>query len=154
MAEEIRAARPDEAPALSAMALRSKAHWGYDDAFMQACVAELTVTPRTIETQPVFVLDAAGTLAGFYGLERIDETRVELYWLFVDLPWIGKGAGTKLLAHAITAAQAGGFRRMIIQSDPNAERFYLRAGATRVGERYSASHPERALPLLELPLLE
>ncbi len=33
----IRAARPGEADALSALCLRSKAHWGYDDDFLERC---------------------------------------------------------------------------------------------------------------------
>jgi hypothetical protein len=37
----IRPAQADEVEALTALALRSKAHWGYDDAFMEACRAEL-----------------------------------------------------------------------------------------------------------------
>ena len=35
-ASRIRAARPEEAADLSALALASKAHWGYDAAFMAA----------------------------------------------------------------------------------------------------------------------
>ena len=40
----IRPARPEEAAALSDLALRAKAHWGYDNAFLKAYRAELTVT--------------------------------------------------------------------------------------------------------------
>jgi hypothetical protein len=40
---EIRKARPDEAGELTELALRSKAHWGYDEAFMASCREELTV---------------------------------------------------------------------------------------------------------------
>ena len=36
---------PDEAAALSGLALRSKGYWGYDAAFLDACRAELTLTP-------------------------------------------------------------------------------------------------------------
>jgi hypothetical protein len=35
----IRPARPDEATDLSALAMRSKAYWGYDDDFLRACRA-------------------------------------------------------------------------------------------------------------------
>ena len=43
----IRDASPGDCEALSALAFSSKAHWGYDDAFMAACRDELTVL-RTI----------------------------------------------------------------------------------------------------------
>lgn len=39
----IRLARVTEAEILSDLALRSKAHWGYDAEFIEACRDELTV---------------------------------------------------------------------------------------------------------------
>lgn len=44
----IRDARPDEAGELTELALRSKAHWGYDEAFMASCREELTVRPSEV----------------------------------------------------------------------------------------------------------
>ena len=38
---DIRPARPEEAGAISALALRSKGHWGYDPAFLEACREDL-----------------------------------------------------------------------------------------------------------------
>ena len=38
----IRAAAPGEGPALTALALRSKAHWGYDEGFLAACAGFTT----------------------------------------------------------------------------------------------------------------
>lgn len=44
----IRPARPDEAEQLSALAQRSKAHWGYDEEFQAAFRPELTLRPEEI----------------------------------------------------------------------------------------------------------
>jgi hypothetical protein len=44
----IRAAHGGELEALSALAMRSKAHWGYSAAFMQACRDELTVSAELL----------------------------------------------------------------------------------------------------------
>ena len=41
----VRPAVPAEAGEISAMALRSKGHWGYDAAFLEACRADLTIDP-------------------------------------------------------------------------------------------------------------
>jgi hypothetical protein len=54
---QIRRALPGEAASLSALALRSKALWGYDAAFIEACRASLTVDPEAIATYPFYVLD-------------------------------------------------------------------------------------------------
>ena len=64
---QIRRAQPNEAAQLGALAMRSKALWGYDAAFMEACRAPLTVTPERIATSPFYVLDEGGTITGFYG---------------------------------------------------------------------------------------
>ena len=53
----IRRARPEEAGVLSALALRSKAHWGYDADFLAACRDDLTLIPEEIATSMVYVLD-------------------------------------------------------------------------------------------------
>ena len=39
----VRSARAGEAASLTALCLRSKAHWGYDAEFMRLCVPSLTV---------------------------------------------------------------------------------------------------------------
>ncbi len=39
----VRPARSGEAVSLTALCLRSKAHWGYDAAFMRLCVPSLIV---------------------------------------------------------------------------------------------------------------
>ena len=57
----------DLAP-LSALARRSKAHWGYDDPFMAACADELTVTPDMLDNQTVRLFEDSGTRRGFYAV--------------------------------------------------------------------------------------
>jgi hypothetical protein len=44
----IRPARAGEAEALTALCVRSKAHWGYDAAFMRLCVPPLTMSEHSI----------------------------------------------------------------------------------------------------------
>jgi hypothetical protein len=50
---EIRPARPGEAAALSALAMRSKAHWGYDQEFLEAVRPVLTFTEADLAGSPV-----------------------------------------------------------------------------------------------------
>ena len=59
----IRPARPGEADALTALAMRSKAHWGYDAEFMARARSVLTVTPDMIGDGRAVVLED-GPLAG------------------------------------------------------------------------------------------
>jgi hypothetical protein len=57
--------------------------------------------------------------------------------------------GRALFDHAIRRAASLGAEVLGIESDPNAEGFYRRMGATRVGEiDYPIDEQRRALPLL------
>jgi uncharacterized protein (TIGR00730 family) len=146
-AGEIRRARPDQAEALSALAIRSKAHWGYDAEFMQLVAPMLTFSADAVRDQPVYVLDVDGELAGFYRLAGAPPTGwLEDLWLEPD--WIGRGAGRRLFEHALATAGELGFEALQIEADPNAEGFYLAMGAVRVGDVRSDSG--RTLPLLRV----
>ena len=91
-------------------------------------------------------------MPAFNATRRIDDDAVELEALFIEPDQIGKGLGRALIEHAIQMSHSSGATRMIIQGDPNAERFYLAAGAVQVGERESDSIPGRMLPLFEIIL--
>ena len=136
---------------LTGLALRSKAHWGYDTAFMEACRDELTVTPEMIAAQPVFVHEVQGRTLGFYAL-AIDGTRADVAFLFVEPAAMGRGVGKALWRHLVGEAKRLGAVRITIESDPDAEGFYQAMGADIVGEASSGSIPGRTLPLLELAL--
>ena len=151
---QIREALPSEVEHLSELAFRSKSYWGYSDQFMRACRQELTVDECYIENNLTFVIEAAGNTVGFYSLEHISDSEVELSLLFVDPAFIGKGYGRKLMMHAQEKARHFGYSKMIIQGDPNAERFYRSAGGSVVGTRKSASIPNRELPIFCINLAE
>ncbi len=140
---ELRPARPDEARLLSALALRSKAHWGYNDAFLAACKHELRIRGGEMADRHVTVAEVDGVVAGHY---TIDGT--ELGQLFVDPVHIGRGVGRALWRHAVGAARDLGIETLSIDADPFAEGFYLAMGATRVGSVPSGSIPGRELPRL------
>lgn len=146
---EIRPARPGEAAALSALALRSKAHWGYDAAFLEACRDELTLRDDELAARRTLVAELDGAVAGFGTLEG-DPPYGELGMLFVEPSTIGRGLGGALLAALVAQARSRGFTRLAIDADPHAEAFYLARGAVRVGAVASGSVPGRVLPQLEL----
>jgi GNAT superfamily N-acetyltransferase len=143
----LRRARSGEEDALTALALRSKAHWGYDAAFLQACRIELSVTAEQVAARQVWV---AETDARVVGMSVVDFAAGELLMLFVEADAIGTGVGRALLDHARAQAAAAGLGALTFESDPNAEPFYLAQGARRIGERVSRS-TGRSLPLMSLP---
>jgi GNAT superfamily N-acetyltransferase len=145
----IRPAVASDATTVSALALRSKGHWGYDAAFLEACRSELTYTEVDCASGDLYVAESGDQVAGFH-LVRGSGTDGELDALFVDPPWIGHGLGGQLLAHALDLARSRGFVKLHVEADPDAEPFYLHHGARRVGGVASGSIPGRVLPLLVL----
>lgn len=150
----IRLAAPDEAEYLSMLAVRSKAHWGYSDEFINACRPELTYDAHQMESNrfEFMVAERLEVVVGFYASKCIDESTFELEALFVDPEFIGEGVGRLLIEHAVDNAAIRGGESLIIQGDPNAERFYLAAGAKRIGSKASGSIPGRMLPLFQISL--
>jgi GNAT superfamily N-acetyltransferase len=151
-APRLRPARPGEAAPLSALALRSKGHWGYDAAFLDACREELTLRDDRLAARRTVVAELPdGRIVGFRTLEGRPPVG-ELGMMFVDPDAIGRGIGRALIADLLAEARASGFRLITIDADPHAEAFYLAQGAVRVGATPSGSIPGRVLPRLELRL--
>jgi GNAT superfamily N-acetyltransferase len=151
----IRRAVEAEAAPLSELAMRSKAHWGYDDAFMEQCRAELTVTPEAIAAGEVWVAtDDEDRILGQVQLipESGESRAIELHMIFVEPGAIGCGVGRALWAHAEARARALGGEALGLDADPNAVPFYERMGMRIVGESPSGSIPGRFLPRMEKQL--
>jgi GNAT superfamily N-acetyltransferase len=145
----VRAALPGEARALTALAIRSKAHWGYDAAFMERAAADLEITPELLEGATAFVAEIGTDAAGFYVLAVADGVPM-LRDLWVDPAAIGAGIGARLWTHMLEQARRLGYRAVRIQSEPNAEGFYVKMGARRVGSVESTVVKGRMLPLMEI----
>jgi len=131
----LRAAKIGEAPALSQLAMASKASWGYPAEQMTGWWDPLTITPASIVANPTFVAETGtqgNEIAGFYQLGPA-QTPWALEHLWVHPDWMRRGIGRELVTHASTYAHRHGVDHLGIDSDPHAEPFYLSCGATRVG---------------------
>jgi len=153
----IRRARPDEAEALTELALRSKAHWDYDAAFLARCRSVMRILPGMIRDNAHYVAEAdparagAPALLGVYGFEP-EPDGVGLDLFFVEPAFIGRGVGRALWRHAVERARRMGAAALVVQSDPNAAGFYRRMGCRPAGGRASAIEPGRILPLFRFAL--
>jgi GNAT superfamily N-acetyltransferase len=148
MPVQIRRAQPEEAAVLTELSIRSKAHWGYDAAFMAQAAAELALTENDICHHHVYVAESKGRIVGFHELKGLPPDAV-LNRLFVEPDWMGHGIGRALFEHAVRLAKEQGFVRVIFDSDPFARRFYEWMGAVVIGETPSGSIPGRMLPRME-----
>ncbi len=149
---QVRPAKQGEGQSLTALCVRSKAHWGYDAEFMRMSAVTLTVSEADISAGRVLVaVDDGDVVVGVATVLPEGETS-DLDVLFVDPPAIGGGAGRLLFDAAVTLARKQGARRLTILADPNAASFYERMGARFLRNAPSDAIPGRALPFYEVDL--
>ncbi len=147
----IRPPTVDELSGLSDLCFRSKAIWGYDEEFMEACRGELSLEPRDLELTSIAVAEHGGKPIGVAQLKVVDD-EADLLKLFVDPNALRSGTGKALLAWATDVARKLGATRLTIEADPDAAPFYRRMGAYAVGQAPSGSVPGRMLPKLAMNL--
>lgn len=145
----LRPALPSEADEITALTLRSKGYWAYDREVLEGIRHMLTMNPDQIRDDRVVVAEQDGMLLGYYRLGG-EPPDGELVDLFIEPQVIGTGLGRMLWKHAVASALKRGFQTLSLESDPNAEPFYLRMGAERIGEREVA--PGRVLPVMRARL--
>ena len=141
----------DELSGLSDLCFRSKAIWGYDEEFMEACRGELSLGPRDLELTFIAVAEHGGKPIGVAQLKVVDD-EADLLKLFVDPIALRSGTGKALLGWATDVARKLGATRLTIEADPDAAPFYRKMGAYDVGQAPSGSVPGRMLPKLAMNL--
>ena len=129
----IRRALLHESELLTGIAHAAKREWNYPESWIQAWRNHLTITSAYIAENDVYVLEDGGEVKGFHAVAlRGSVTWLEHLW--VSPKSMRHGLGHKLFVHAAEIARARGASELQIESDPNAEGFYLKMGARRAGE--------------------
>ncbi|MFN3280281.1 MAG: GNAT family N-acetyltransferase [Tabrizicola sp.] len=101
-AMRLRPARAEEADALHALSIRSKAHWGYDAAFMALAAPKLALRAEWFAEGRVLAAELDGATAGVAAVLAPDAEGVaELGHLFVDPAAMGQGVGAALVAACV-----------------------------------------------------
>ena len=154
MEAEIREAQTGEAEALTLLAQRAKASWGYPVAWLEEWAPALAFEPDYIAGNTVYVASTTDEILGVIALEEHEEGG-EIGHLWVDPEHQGRGVGSALVACAVQYARDVGWPSLRIESDPFAEPFYQSMGAKRIGDvRAPVAGTDRTLPLLRLDVFD
>ncbi|MEY2481871.1 MAG: hypothetical protein QOK24_399 [Verrucomicrobiota bacterium] len=145
---EIVSAKPADACRLTEIAFAAKRHWGYPERWIQTWRDILTMRSEFIAANVAYCACEDGYAVGFYVLTtEADGMHLDHLWILPRA--IGRGIGRLLFEHAVEQGKHLGFQTIKIEADPNAEGFYQRMGARRVGTQITEIEGERR----ELPLL-
>ena len=147
-------AKPEDADALTQIAHAAKRHWGYPESWMETWRDILTMRPEFIAANVAYCAIENGSAVGFYLLTKeIDGIHLDHLWILPAA--MHRGIGRSLFEHAVVQTRNLGFDAIKIEADPNAEGFYRRMGAQRVGVNVTESDgSRRQLPLLEFRIHE
>lgn len=129
---QIRRATPDEAEILTSIAHAAKRHWNYPEKWIEQWQADLTITSDFIANTEVYVAVVEGNIAGCCALV-VSDSLAELEHMWIDPGQMGNGVGRALFEHTKQRAIQLGLPALELSADPNAEGFYERMGAKRIG---------------------
>ena len=150
--KKITRATSDQAEILTQIAFAAKQHWGYPDAWIQLWSPALTITPEFIERHETYVAWIDEQPVGFCAISK-EDVKASVEHLWVSPGYIGGGIGAALFKHIHARCKDLGIQVLKIESDPNAQGFYERMGAKKVGEAVGEVEGQpRVLPLLELKI--
>lgn len=146
----IRRATTEDTTTLTNLAHAAKSYWGYPENWIQQWRNELTITNDFVNENEVYVVTCDDEMCGFYALVLRDE-KAELEHLWVAPQHIGTGVGKELFIHAMQLAASRRISEVELSADPNAEGFYKKMGAHRIGEvRADMDDKPRTLPRMSI----
>jgi GNAT superfamily N-acetyltransferase len=144
-------ANPDDHAVLTNITKKSKAYWEYSAWQMEEWSDLLTITEDYIKTNEVYKLSIDHLTVAYYSYINLDETTIILDYLFVLPDYIGKGYGKSLMNDFINKIKKTERKRIILDADPNAQKFYESFGFIKIGQA-ETSIKDRFLPIMELKL--
>ena len=129
----IRPATTNDVGTLTQIAHDAKRYWGYPEHWIRHWESELTISSDFVNENDVYVMVGDDEVRGFYALV-VRNDKAELEHLWVAPKHIGTGVGKELFVHAMQRAAGRNVSEVEISADPNAEGFYKKMGAHRIGD--------------------
>lgn len=148
---QIEKAQENDHIILSNITYLGKAFWGYDKELLDKWKDDLTITPEYISKNGTFKLISDEEIIGYYSFLKLENNVLKLDFLFILPKYIGTGIGKLLMTDFIDRAKSLNVEKIVLDADPNAEKFYSKFGF-KTYQKLESSVKNRFLPQMELIL--
>ena len=146
MKAKIKKAQVTDIQILNNISIASKMHWNYPKEWLEKWTPDLILTEKDFLDQDIYKLEEAGSTIGFCSIKE-NNTNYEIMHLWIKPGYIGKGYGKQLLNEIIQKVVKKE-KKIIVESDPNAEAFYASQGFVTFDK--VESYPKgRFLPIMK-----
>ena len=126
--------------------ISSKGYWGYSQEQLEQWRSNLKFEDEYVVRNTVKLVLEDSEVIGFFALIKGDIDELDHLWLLPKS--IGKGYGNMVFEQIILECRTLEITEFYIISDPDAEGFYLKKGALKVGAVYSEPQ-KKMLPKLK-----
>ncbi|MGY0393114.1 GNAT family N-acetyltransferase [Bizionia sp. KMM 8389] len=141
-----------DAKYLTELTIRSKSHWNYSKKQIENWRDDLTISEGYLTEKEVYkLIDRENQIIGYYSYFEIENLIVKLENLFVEPKFIKRGFGKILMTDFLQRIQKTKIEKIILDADPNAEKFYKQLGFKTIG-KLETSIKNRFLPIMELKI--
>ena len=144
----IRPAEGSEAKKLTDLAIQSEAYWDYDSVYMEKFAEIYKITEDFLSRNPTFVLIDNDLIIGFYSV-LVNKEENSLEYFYINPRFIGKGYGKVLFEHLKEYCGEKGLKEVFLVTSPQAKDFYVKMGASYIGDIESLLKKGRMIPKLK-----
>ncbi|MDF2940055.1 MAG: hydroxyurea phosphotransferase [Gammaproteobacteria bacterium] len=150
----LRQAQAKDLPEMNQLIHSGFVYWEYVPERIDKIMALIKLEACRLDQYPMYLAYHESELIGFFGFSKCkDGPKVdELQYFFIDKKHIGNGYGKQIWGLCCTMAKSHGISEFFIKSVIEAEGFYLKMGAKRIGQVASQVTPGLFLPILSYSL--
>ena len=144
----IRKAHLDEIQLLQKLMRRSLSTWNYTEKELDTLVEHLKITPKMFDKSIIYVALLNNKIKGFWCRELGKGQQLSQGRLYIDPTVIKTGVGTMLWNKMIADLQNRNIEYFTFLSDANAQEFYEKKGAIKIGEQSSVIITGKNIPIM------
>ena len=145
----IKRARADNVEVLNDIMKRSIAIWDYSAKEIEETTQKLAITTESMDKSICCIVELNGLIKGFFCIEPSKSEKTSEAKFYIEPDSIREGLGTILWKHVISELTNKEIKHFKILVDRNAQGFYEKLGAIKVGEQTSEIVENYMIPIMK-----